>query len=216
MPARARQAYNDMASKFSAEGVEAKTMAVKMGKLQQIAAGALYSEDEVIDLHNEKIKWVESITRDPLRNHLIVYQFDFQVEQLEAEYPDLIVMPGDSAGVKKVCADWNAGLIRRLAVHSRSSGHGLNLAQGGHSIIWMSPTFSNDQFEQLNARLWRRGQRFPVTVCLLLAKDTVEDQVIVPRLESKAEIMPAFLAHLASIEAGQREEPARPRQKYNH
>jgi hypothetical protein len=216
LPKRARESYVSMARKMKAEGVEAISIAVKMTKLQQICSGALYSEKEVIDLHTEKMKWVKKITQDESRNHLIIYQYDFEAERLQEAYPDLVIMPSASAAVDETVAAWNHDEIRLLAIHSRSAGHGLNLQEGGHSVIWMSPVWSNDAFEQVNARLHRRGQKFPVTVCLLLMKDTIEDLVIVPRLESKQEIMPAFLAHLESIEAGEREEPARPRKAYPH
>ena len=216
LPDDAREVYVDMAKTMKAEGVEAASIGVKMNKMQQIAAGALYSEDEVIELHEEKMKWVERITRDEKENHLIIYQYQFEVDRLIEAYPDLVVMPSDSDGVAETVAAWNHDEIRRLAVHSRSSGHGLNLAQGGASLIWMSPIWSNDQFEQTNARLHRRGQTRPVRSHLLMMKDTIEDCVILPRLEKKQEIMPAFLAHLDSVVAGDRDEPARPRKKYNH
>lgn len=216
MPENARKVYTDMAKKMNAEGVEAASIGVKMNKMQQIAAGALYSEDEVIELHEEKMKWVEKITRDDSENHIIVYQYQFEVDRLIEAYPDLVVMPSDSDAVAETVDAWNHDEIRRLAVHSRSSGHGLNLAAGGASLIWMSPIWSNDQFEQCNARLHRRGQTRPVSSHLLMMADTIEDAVILPRLEKKQEIMPAFLAHLESVVAGERDEPARPRKKYNH
>ena len=216
MPERAREAYVSMARKYKAEGVEAVSAAVKMGKLQQICAGALYSEDEVIELHTMKIDWLKKITRDKKDTHLIVYQYDFEAERLEEAFPDLVIMPSKSSEVDETVKSWNDGQIRLLGIHSRSAGHGLNLQKGGHSIIWLSPQWSNDAFEQVNARLHRRGQTQPVTACLLLMKDTIEDLVIVPRLEHKQEIMPAFLAHLNSIDTGARDEPARDRKAYPH
>lgn len=216
MPDSARKVYTDMAKKMKAEGVIAVSVAVKMSKLQQIASGALYSEDEVIELHTKKMEWVERLTRDETENHLIVYQYQFEVDRLVEAYPDLVVMPAASDDVAATVKLWNEGRIRRLAVHSKSSGHGLNLMGGGASVIWMSPVWSNDLWEQVNARLHRRGQTRPVIVHLLMCLNTIEDMVIKPRLESKQEIMPAFIAHLESIVADEREEPARPRQKYNH
>jgi len=215
MPERAREAYTSMAKKMKAEGVEAVSVGVKMNKLQQISAGFLYSDDEVIELHDEKMHWVEKLTRSE-GNHLIIYQYDVEAERLQEAFPDLVIMPSGSADVAETVAAWNHDEIKRLAIHSRSAGHGLNLAQGGHSIIWMSPVWSNDAFSQCNARLHRRGQTHPVTAVLLLMEDTIESDVVVPRLESKAEIMPAFLAHLDKIAAGEREGVERVRKAYPH
>ena len=215
MPERAREAYTSMAKKMKAEGVEAVSVGVKMNKLQQISAGFLYSDDEIIELHDEKMHWVEKLTRSE-GNHLIIYQYDVEAERLQEAFPDLVIMPSQSDDVAETVAAWNHDEIKRLAIHSRSAGHGLNLAEGGHSIIWMSPVWSNDAFSQCNARLHRRGQTHPVTAVLLLMEGTIESDVVVPRLESKAEIMPAFLAHLNSIDTGARDEPARDRKAYPH
>ena len=46
LPEKARSVYRDMAGLMKAEGVTAKTVAEKIGKLRQIAAGFLYDGDD--------------------------------------------------------------------------------------------------------------------------------------------------------------------------
>ncbi|MBW3853887.1 helicase, partial [Staphylococcus aureus] len=53
---------------------------------------------------------------------------------------------------------WNSGDIKLLIAHPASAGHGLNLQQGGHIIVWFGLTWSLELYQQANARLYRQGQ----------------------------------------------------------
>ena len=59
-----------------------------------------------------------------------------------------------------------------------SAGHGLNLQQGGHIILWLELTYNYEYYAQANARLHRTGQTQPVQVWHLVAKDTVDEGVL--------------------------------------
>ena len=62
--------------------------------------------------------------------------------------------------------------------HPASAGHGLNLQEGGSTIIWYSVTWSLELYQQANARLWRQGQKQTVVINHLLAKDTIDHKVM--------------------------------------
>ena len=81
-------------------------------------------------------------------------------------------------------SQWNNGEIPILFAHPASAGHGLNLQDGGHTIIWLSPTWSNEQYRQANKRLHRSGQKHPVQVIHLIAEGTADEEVIA-RLDTK-------------------------------
>ncbi|MDR6939326.1 DEAD/DEAH box helicase [Arcanobacterium hippocoleae] len=74
--------------------------------------------------------------------------------------------------------DWNSQKIRIGLIHPASAGHGLNLQTGGHLICWYSLTWSLELYQQLNARLYRQGQTCPVTITHLIAKGTIDEQVM--------------------------------------
>jgi hypothetical protein len=197
LPPAGREAYAEMAGSMSTQGVTAANAAVKAGKLTQIANGFIYDDDKnTIHLHSAKAEKLEQILKKGgkrvVEKYLIIYQFVAELEMLRHVLPDLAVM--DRAGSQ--VDDWNAGRLGLLAMHPKSAGHGLNMAQGGHNIIWLSAPWSLDLFDQTNARLWRRGQRWPVSVKVLAAPDTIDD-LIWARLGDKSKFMPAFLAHLA-------------------
>ena len=61
----------------------------------------------------------------------------------------------------KTAADiqaWNNGDISLGLIHPASAGHGLNLQQGGHLLVWFSLTWSLELYQQTNARLYRQDK----------------------------------------------------------
>ena len=75
-------------------------------------------------------------------------------------------------------SDWNAGTVPLMLAHPASCGHGLNLQEGGHIIVWFGPTWSLELYQQANARLNRQGQDKPVMIYHLIASGTVDERVM--------------------------------------
>ena len=208
LPPPARAVYDDMAKGMTAEGVVAENMAVQVLKLQQIASGFLYGENKnVIDVHDEKLRAIETlvekvdrktgktaVTTEPV---IIVYQFQEELSRLQSVWPDAPVIGGgvSSRDTARIVSDWNKGRLNVLLLHPKSAGHGLNLAAGGCKMIWFSPVWSRDLFDQTIARLWRRGQKNVVRVYVMTGLNTV-DELINERIDSKAGFMSRFIQHL--------------------
>ena len=74
--------------------------------------------------------------------------------------------------------DWNAGKIPVALIHPASAGHGLNIQEGGHILIWFGLTWSLELYQQTNARLWRQGQGETVTIHHIVTKNTVDEDVL--------------------------------------
>ena len=81
-------------------------------------------------------------------------------------------------------ADWKAGRIQLGFIHPASAGHGLNLQSGGHILVWFTPTWSLELYEQTNGRLNRQGQTHPVTIIRIITAGTIDTR-IVQALEKK-------------------------------
>ena len=73
---------------------------------------------------------------------------------------------------------WNKGEMPVALIHPASAGHGLNLQQGGSTIVWFGLTWSLELYQQLNARLYRQGQKETVVMHHIIAKDTIDENVI--------------------------------------
>ena len=204
LPPPVRAVYTQMENTMEALGVLADNGAVRDGKLQQIAAGFLYDDDEVHDLHDQKVQKVleilgkrsskigKTVVEKPT---LIVYQYDWELEQLQEALPDAVHMTRDNTGA--CVADWNAGRLNAVLLHPKSAGHGLNLQAGGSRMIWLGPVWSRDLWLQTIARLWRRGQRSEVDVWRIETVDTI-DQRISERVDLKGAYMTVLLDELAS------------------
>lgn len=161
----------------SGETITAASAAALSNKLQQFANGAMYDADrKVLQLHDEKIEklkeLVEAANGQPV---LIAYTFKHDLDKIMdalKEYKPVKLEKPEQI------ADWNAGKTNVLVTHPASAGHGLNLQKGGHVIIWYGLTWALELYQQFNARLYRQGQKKPVSIHHIIATDTVDEKII--------------------------------------
>jgi SNF2 family DNA or RNA helicase len=171
--------------------VEAANAAVVTGKLQQIAAGAVY-DDTGVPYWQHRCKFIalESLLLAADGPVLVAYQYDFEKPELRLAGVELF------DGSVEMMSLWNAGRIKAMGIHPKSASHGLNLQYGGHELICMSPFWSADQWAQLLGRLRRRGQPSPfVRRTTIVARSTV-DWLVLEKLAGKADYEQAFMDHL--------------------
>jgi len=182
---------NEMYIEIDDQESEAVNLAVMQGKLQQISNGFVYdSAGNPIVVDTDKDYYVEQWLAKK-ESLIIVYQWDFEKDYLrELGVP---IFADDKAGIK---AKWDTGKLHAIALHPKSASHGLNLQDGGHTMLIMSPFWSSDNWEQIFSRIWRRGQRAKVcTRVVLVTKNSVE-QLACNRLTGKKEKAGAFVKHL--------------------
>lgn len=174
-----KQLEKELVIELGENDITAANAAVLTNKLLQISNGAIYSEDKsVVEIHDEKLKAlldiIESANGKPV---LIFYSFkhDFDriVNFLNCKKLKAVGLR-DSDDIRK----WNNGEIPILLIHPASAGHGLNLQYGGNIIIWFGLTWSLELYQQANARLHRQGQKQSVIIHHLVAKGTVDEDVI--------------------------------------
>ena len=73
---------------------------------------------------------------------------------------------------------WNSGKLDVLMLHPASGGHGLNLQQGGHIAVWYTlPNWNLELYQQANARIYRQGQKQPVTIYRLIADSSIDEDM---------------------------------------
>ena len=145
------------------------------GKLLQMANGAVYDENrEVLHIHDAKLDALdEIIDTNPGQPVLVFYSYLHDLDRLQARYPNAVKIDGP-----ETISDWNAGRITILLCHPASAGHGLNLQEGGHIIVWFGLPWSLEQYQQANDRLHRMGQNQSVIVHHLVAEGTLDEKVI--------------------------------------
>ena len=150
-------------------------------KLRQYASGFIYNKDVVTEerktlcAHVEKIKRLKEII-DDLQGEPVIVAYQFKYER------DLILKTfGNKAKTIKepdTVGKWNKKEIPILVCHPLNAAHGLNLQYGGHHIVWYSLPWSLELYEQLNARLPRPGQKYPVSVTHLITKGTIDETLL--------------------------------------
>lgn len=156
--------------------IEAFSAAAVMGKLLQLANGFAYDFDKVPHrIHEKKLDALEEIIDcNPGQPILVFYNFQADREALLQRFPKARIL--DS---QKDIEEWNAGRIPLIMAHPASVGHGLNIQEGGHIIVWYGLTWSLELYQQANARLYRQGQiSKTVVINHLIAAGTVDEQVM--------------------------------------
>ena len=168
-----RKPYDDMKKDFVARFPDAAAVAVNAAvvtqKLQQMAAGFVYTPEPVWFSHHKFDRLEELLAENQQANTIVFYNFIEELNELKRRFPHAREV--DSID------DWDAGRVRLLCLHPKSAGHGLNLQHGGHHIVWLSLPWSLELFEQANGRLHRSGQTKDVWCYVMLANKTVDEKI---------------------------------------
>ena len=173
------------------DAVIALSAAAVMTKLLQIANGCVYTAAGAVEkIHEAKAEALAEIVDTTDSPVLVFYSYRHDLGAIQAAVPGARILDGP-----KDIADWNEGRIRVLLAHPASVGYGLNLQEGGHTIVWYGLTWSLELYQQANARLHRQGQEKPVIVHHLIAEGTVDEQVM-RALQHKDTSQAALLAAL--------------------
>ena len=185
MSPKERKLYDDfqkdMVLSIGDEELDAANAAALSNKLLQMANGAVYGEDKkAIPIHDRKLDALEDLVEAANGKPLLVaYWYKHDLQRIKARFKNARCI--DTA---KDIDDWNAGKIPLALIHPASAGHGLNLQDGGCTIVWFGLTWSLELYQQLNARLWRQGQKHTVVIHHIVTKGT-HDEDVMRALENK-------------------------------
>lgn len=176
----------------------------RMQKMLQLLSGAVYDEKgEPKDLHVERHKLVLDMVQET--DHcLVAFNWRHQKEGLVAEAKKrnirFEVIDGSVPAHKRVdiVNRFQAGELEVIFAHPQSAGHGLTLTKANR-IIWASPTYRADLYEQFNHRIYRTGQVRKTEIIHIAAADTAEEEVYEKLMDKKAK-MDDLLSTLVQLE----------------
>lgn len=174
---------------FSGGDIVAQTAATLSGKLMQLSSGAAYNEfGEVQYIHDVKLDALEDIIEEANGKPVLVfYHFKHDLERIKKRFKQ-----AEEIGGPESIERWNNGKIPILLAHPASAGHGLNMQDGGHIIVWFTLNWSLELYMQANARLDRQGQKNSVIIHHLVLKDSIDERVM-SVLEGKEERQEALM-----------------------
>ena len=159
--------------------IDAANAAALSNKLLQLSNGAVYDENGIVRVvHKRKLEMLEDMIEaangQPV---LIAYWFKHDHQRIMEHMTACGYSPRDIRESEDI-KDWNTGKMAVALIHPASAGHGLNIQEGGHILIWFGLTWSLELYQQTNARLWRQGQRDTVTIHHIVCENTVDEDVL--------------------------------------
>ena len=165
---------SDMVLSINGKELDAPNAAALSNKLLQMANGAVYDDNKaVVEIHDKKLDALEDLIEAANgKPVLVAYCYKHDKERIMQRFQAEEI--NTSADIDK----WNKGEMPVALIHPASAGHGLNLQQGGSTIVWFGLTWSLELYQQLNARLYRQGQKETVVIHHIITKDTIDENVI--------------------------------------
>lgn len=154
--------------------IDADNAAALSGKLLQMANGAVYDDNrDPIWIHDRKLDALEDLIEEANgKPVLVAYWYQHDLERIKERFSVREIKTSQDIN------DWNAGNIPVGMIHPASAGHGLNLQAGGSTLVWFGLTWSLELYQQTNARLWRQGQTSTVVIHHIIAKGTIDEDVM--------------------------------------
>lgn len=165
----------DLVLAISNKEIDAVNAGALSNKLSQMANGAVYDEDKnYIEIHDRKLDALEDlIEQSNGKPVLVAYWFKHDLERIKKRFTVREIK------TSKDIADWNNGSIPVAVIHPASAGHGLNIQEGGSTLIWFGLTWSLELYLQTNARLWRQGQKSKtVVIHHIITKGTTDERIM--------------------------------------
>lgn len=172
-------------------------------KLLQFTSGYIYDEEKVSHhVHDLKLDALAKLAKKEKQPLFVSCIFQHEQQRIREKFPQAKFF-ADAKSIKaqeQLITEWNAGKIHMLVAHPASVGHGLNLQHGSSIIVWFSLTYSRENYEQMIARLARRGQQNIIHCYRLMVPGTVDDAVA-EALANKADNEARLISALQMLES---------------
>ena len=189
----------DLVLSVANKEIDAVNAGALSNKLSQMANGAVYDENKnYIEIHDRKLDALEDLIEQANgKPVLVAYWFKHDLERIRKRFDVREIKSSQDI------ADWNNGKIPVAVVHPASAGHGLNIQEGGSTLIWFGLTWSLELYLQTNARLWRQGQKSKTVVIHHIITKETNDERIMKALREKElnqdELMNAVKAEIGVV-----------------
>ena len=188
MAAKQKRDYKKMAKEFILQLADGDITAVNAGakiqKLQQIASGFIYTEEDgkrvTKRLHNQKFKELKDILEGELIDEQVIIFCSYQAEIdiFRDTYPDESYIVGNqkTSDQEDNIKRFLDGDSRILFANVQASKYGLTFTNCSN-VIYYSLTYSLDDLYQSQERIHRIGQTKKCNYIYLIAKDTIDKKI---------------------------------------
>ncbi len=169
--------------------VEAQNAAILSAKLSQMASGALYLEkgkSDYVKIHERKLEMLNYIIDNNNNSPVLVaYHFQSDLAEITRYLKEIYAATKDPRyicevfdGSPEMIHKWNQGQIPVMLLQPASAGHGINIQDGGHTLVWYTLPWSLEHYIQTCGRLNRQGQKHPVVIHHLIMDGTIDRKIM--------------------------------------
>lgn len=179
-----KDAYKEMWNNFvlqfeDADGeegtIDAANAGVQLSKLLQIGCGFSYGRDGVVvDIDcTPRINELEEIIEEASGKVIVFVPFKYGVDILDKALSGKFKTAKITGDVSKAARDsifikfQRIPDFRVILAHPATMSHGLTLTEA-NTIVWFTPPFSLETYEQANARITRPGQKLNTHIIHIL------------------------------------------------
>ncbi len=200
--------YDELKKKFTLEildrEITAANAATLTNQLVQLANGAIYDDAKNITyFHNKKLDALEDLIEAANGKPVLVcYWFNHDLIRIKSKLDKLGVTYEVISSVESI-REWNEKKIQIGLINPAGCGHGINLQDGGSTLIRFGLTWSLELYEQTIARLWRQGQKSKTVVVVHIVASNTVDESILKALKTKDATQSALIAAMKA-EIGRR------------
>ena len=174
--------------------ITATNAAALANKLSQLANGCVYDDDgRPLVFHDRKLDALEDILEAATSPVLVCYWFKHDLKRISERLDALHIKYTEIRDPASIRC-WNAGKLQVGLIHPAAAGHGLNLQQGGHTMVWFGLTWSLELYEQCIARIWRQGQQSQTVVVTHIITERTIDEQILRALDAKSQTQEALIS----------------------
>jgi SNF2 family DNA or RNA helicase len=202
-----KKAFDDMLRKLKAEHaggeITAVNEAVKLSKLLQICLGTAYGNEGDVTLPcAPRMELVREIIEEAEAKVLVFVPLTGALKALAAdlgEHFSVAVVHGETSKAHrdKVFKDFQQAKDPRVLIANPGTlSHGLTLT-AANTIVWYAPIFSNETYQQANARVTRPGQKLNTLIVHIEA--TPLERKIYDRLLGKEKTQGLLLEMLKGV-----------------
>lgn len=196
-----RQMEKYMIATVSGDKVTAPIVLTQLLRMQQITGGFLPIKDEVTEetvrvesVGHEKLGLLKELVEDmPRGKKLVIFaRFIPEIKAIQGILTQLNIPSNALTGatdrkqrgkmVERFQED--GGGVQALVIQIQTGGLGITLTAADTAIFY-STSFSYADYEQARARIHRIGQKQPVTYIHLIAKGTIDEDVLTALREKK-------------------------------
>lgn len=183
----------EMIAEIEGETITAANAMVKMLRLQQLTGGSLPTDDgKYHQVDDGKKLLLADVVEDLGDKPVVIFcRFRADIDAAHEACKEAGAASMELSGVRNDLEEWQAGKGQALVVQVQSGSVGISLVRASVAIYY-SLSSSLAEFDQSRARIHRPGQKHNCLYLYLVAKGTIDEQIL-ESLRAREEVISGIM-----------------------